>query len=459
VFSITLLLCWSASARAAEPVQEPAAEPGVALTVYNQNFAVIKERRAMALAAGRSTVKFGDVAATIVPESVQFASLRPAGDALVIEQNYEFDLVSADKLLNKYVDRPVSIVTREGELLEGKLLSHDGGQLVLAGDEGIQLVPRGDNIKDIRFSSLPEGLLTKPTLVWQVEAKQAGEHLVEVAYRADNIVWRVDYRATSDADGRKLDLAGWVTVTNNTGATYTDARLKLMAGDVHVVKEPARGRRSLRARGTPRAEKAARGFEEKSFAEYHLYTLPRPTTIKDKQTKQIELLNVEGIPVQRRYVYRGQGNKVAVALEFKNAKQTHEGLGIALPKGPIRVFQIDADRQPEFLARDGIDHTPKNEPVKIRIGYAFDLAAERTQLNERRPSRKVSEKDWRIRLRNHKDQPVRIEVIERLEGWANWKILKENQLHEKKDFRTIVYQVDVPANGEREVTYTVRYHW
>jgi len=454
----------------AAPSRAPAAEQpppptetelgeGVGLTVYNQNFAVVKERRKMTLPAGRSTVKFQDVAATIVPETVQFRSLAPADDARVIEQNYEFDLVSADALLDKYIDKSISVVTRDGQSIQGRLLSFDAAQLVLATEAGIELVPRGKNVKDVRFSSLPEGLLTRPTLVWLVEARQAGEHLVQVAYRADKITWRVDYRARCHADGSKLDLAGWVTVTNYSGTTYRNAQLKLMAGDVHLVERPAEElSRQLRAGGARRYGKAA-AFREKAFAEYHLYTLARPATLKDRQTKQIELLNVRGIPVQRKYVYRGEGRKVAVALEFKNSKATREGLGIPLPKGPIRVYQVDADGQVEFLGQDQIDHTPKDERVKVRIGYAFELVGERTQLEERRPTKRVSEKDWRIRLRNHKPTPVRIEVIERLEGWANWRILRSSQDYEKKDYRTIVFAVDVPANAERVVTYTVRYEW
>ncbi len=454
-------LIWSAGSActaAAKTVAEAELGEGVGLTVYNQDFAVVKERRKMDLPAGRSTVKFKDVAATIVPETVQFSSLAPADDARVIEQNYEFDLVSADKLLDKYIDKSISVVSRDGQVFDGELLSFDGSQLVLAGEAGIQLIPRGKNVKDIRFSSLPEGLLTKPTLVWLVDSRQAGEHLVKVAYRANNMTWRVDYRARCDADGAMLDLAGWVTVTNKSGTTYGDAQLKLMAGDVHVVEEVKRVRRRAEDRYA-RAKAARAAFEEKAFAEYHLYTLSQPTTLKDRQTKQIELINVETIPVERKYLYRGEGNKVAVVLEFKNSKETREGLGIPLPKGPIRVYQVDADKQVEFLGKDAIDHTPKDEEVKVRIGYAFDLVGERTQLKERRPSKKISEKDWRIRLRNHKDAPVRIELIERLEGWANWEILDPSQEYEKKDYRTIVFTVDVPANAERVVTYTVRYEW
>jgi len=210
---------------------------GVGLTVYNQNLAIVRQRRIIDLKAGRSEVKFKDVTATIVPETVQFRSLSPAGDATVIEQNYEFDLVNAGKLLNKYIDKQIGLVTRDGDLIEGRLLSFDNAQLVLANQAGLEMIPRGKNVKDIRFSALPGGFLTRPTLVWQVKAQHAGPHLVQVAYRANQINWRVDYRAVTDPQGKLMDLSGWVTVNNRSGMTYRNARLKLMAGDVHVVEE------------------------------------------------------------------------------------------------------------------------------------------------------------------------------------------------------------------------------
>jgi hypothetical protein len=443
------------------PPDEAEPGPGVGLTVYNQDFAIIRERRNMALAAGRSEVKFKDVAATIVPETVHFRSLQPAGDAAVLEQNYEFDLVNASKLLDKYIDGSIRIVTRDGDLLDGKLMSFDDEQLVLDAKDGIQLVPRGKNVKDICFSELPGGLLTKPTLVWQVRAKQGGDHLMEVAYRANGVNWRVDYRAVADADGKALDLSGWVTIDNRSGMTYRDAHLKLMAGDVHVVDESRLRERLGGIEDEGRASydaKSSKGFEEKAFAEYHLYALPRPTTIKEAQTKQIELIDVESVPVTRAYEYRGEGDKVRVVLEFKNDKKTSEGLGIPLPKGPIRVYQHDADGQAEFLGMDSIDHTPKDELVKVKVGYAFDIKGERTQTATRRPSPRVEEQDWRVRVRNHMDTAVRVEILESLRP-QTWEILKTSQEYTKKDYRTIAYDVNVPANGETVVTYTVRYSW
>ena len=433
--------------------------PGLSLTVYNQNFAVVKQRRLIELGQGAGLVKFPEVAATIVPESVQFTALRPTG-AKVLEQNYEFDLVSANKLLEKYIDREISIVGRDGSLTEGTLLSSDDSQLVLSNARGIQLIPRRNNVKDIRFTSLPEGLLLRPTLVWKVRADNPGEHLVKIAYGATRINWRVDYRAVASADEKTLDVAGWVTINNQTGTTFRDAGLKLMAGDVHLVEETTRDK-GVQGAWRSRAAGAQPAFEEKSFAEYHLYTLGRRTTLANAQTKQIELLKVEKIPVTKIYLYRPEfGTRVATMLEFKNSKQTCPGLGIPLPKGPFRVYQRDADTQAEFVGQDQIDHTPKDEPVRIRIGYAFDLAAERTRTaNRTEAGRNWNQQDWRITLRNHKDRPVAISVEEPLDGNRNWVILESSHQYEKKDFRTLEYRLEVPANGQTVLTYTVEYTW
>jgi len=452
-----LLFALACTAPAEDEAQQG---PGVSPTVYNQNFAIVKERRLMQLDEGSSTVKFPEVAATIVPETVQFSSLRRGG-AKVLEQNYEFDLVSAGKLLRKYIDRKVSIVGRDGSLTEGTLLSSDNAQVVLSNEDGVHLIPRVKNIKDIRFSSLPEGLLTRPTLVWKVKADKPGEHLVKVAYRANSINWRVDYRAVSAADEKTLDLAGWVTINNQTGTRFKDAGLKLMAGDVHLVRDRADFLGEVPTEEKLRMKTGVRGFQEKSFAEYHLYTLGRRTTLASAQTKQIELINVEKIPVTKRYLYRANfGTRVGVILQFKNSKETCKGLGIPLPKGPFRVYLADNDGQAEFVGRDEIDHTPKDEPVRIRIGYAFDLVAERVQTaNRRKAGQRWNEQDWKITLRNHKDQPVKIPVEEPLEGYRNWKILKHSHDYKKKDFRMLEFETAVPANGRTVITYTVRYTW
>jgi hypothetical protein len=257
-----------------------------------------------------------------------------------------------------------------------------------------------------------------------------------------------------------MDVAGWVTINNQTGVTFRDAGLKLMAGDVHLVEEDqGRGREISLGKPVTLLRQAA--FEEKSFAEYHLYTLGRRTTLANAQTKQIELLKVQKVPVTRRYVYRASlGSRVATMLEFKNSEKTCQGLGIPLPKGPFRVYQRDTDGQAEFVGQDQIDHTPKDEPVRIRIGYAFDLAAERTQTaNRTQAGQDWNQQDWKLTLRNHKDQPVTITVEEPLDGNRNWAILNSSHKYEKKDSRTLECNLEVPANGQVVLTYTVEYTW
>ncbi len=454
---------------AADPPRKPVEQPpavaeaergeGVSLTVYNQNFVVVKERRLMDLRRGRSTVRFPDVAATVEPDTVQFTALRQADLARVVEQNYEFDLVTADKLLDRYIDRDIGVVTQDGELLKGTLLSFDANQLVLKTPKGVDLLPRAGNVKDVQFSALPGGLLTRPTLVWQLDTKKDGRELVKVAYRAQQMTWRVDYRARVNQAGDRMDLGGWVTVTNNTGTTFKDAQVKLLAGDVNLVnpgQEPASGPTGERKSGEKSENEA---FREKSFADYHLYEMGRPATLKSAETKQIELLDVPNVPVERVYEFRSNETKVAVALRFKNAEETAKGLGIPLPKGPVRVFQRDADGELEFAGSDAIDHTPKNETLSVRLGYAFDLAGERRHIAQRNGVN-WNEQDWEIKLRNHTPGPVKIDAVEAINGSSmNWTMLKESQPHTARDVNTLVFPVEVKANGSATVTYTIRYQW
>jgi hypothetical protein len=454
---------------AADPPRKPAEQPapavaeadrgeGVSLTVYNQNFVVVKERRLMDLRRGRSLVRFPDVAATIEPDTVQFTALRQPDLARVVEQNYEFDLVTADKLLDKYIDRDIGVVTQDGELLKGTLLSFDPNQLVLKTPKGVDLLPRAGNVKDVQFSALPGGLLTRPTLVWQLDAKNDGRELVKVAYRARQMTWRVDYRARVNQAGDRMDLGGWVTVTNNTGTTFKDAQVKLLAGDVNLVN-PGEQPQSGGGGGGDKDVNKKEPFSEKSFADYHLYEMGRPATLKSAETKQIELLDVPNVPVERVYEFRSGETKVAVALRFKNAEETAKGLGIPLPKGPVRVFQRDADGELEFAGGDAIDHTPKDETLSLRLGYAFDLAGERKQLAQRNGFH-WDEQDWEIKLRNHTPAAVKIDAVENVNGSSmNWTMVKESRAHTVRDVNTLVFPVELKANSEATVTYTIRYQW
>ena len=452
-----------------------AQKPNLELTVYNQNLALVKDRRLLILKEGLNRIRFADVAALIDPTSVHFRSLDNPEGTRVLEQNYEYDLVSTQKLLQKYVDAEISLVTQDGTLHEGTLLS--GAQdIILEEKDGRITVVKLDQVREFSFPSLPEGLITRPTLVWEVETDEAGAQRVEVTYLTEGINWRADYIAVVNADDTAMDLTGWVTVDNRSGATYRDARLKLIAGDIRRIRPPAvvEGRVFEKAM----VATAAPQFEEKPFFEYHLYTLQRPTTIKDNQTKQIEFASATEVPLRKIFVYDGsQGlprfygrpltdqsygiptnTKVAVVLEFTNS--VTDGLGIPLPKGTIRVYKQNAEGGSEFIGEDQIDHTPKDEQIRLNIGNAFDIVGERKQTNFKRLGDRVLEESYEITLRNHKDEAVEVRVVERLFRWSEWEIVRSSPAdYTKLDAQTIEFRVRVPAGGERKVTYTVRYEF
>jgi hypothetical protein len=425
-------------------------------------------------------IRFTDVAAQIDGTSVSFKSLTDP-NATVLEQNYEYDLVSADKLLEKYIDKQIAVLTKDGSRYSGKLLSFDANQLVIRQDgekTEIVMVQRGDNVKDIQFGALPEGLITKPTLVWKLATEKVGQQLIEVAYQTGGINWQADYNAVLNANDTALDLGGWVTINNQSGTTYKDAKLKLIAGDVRRVQlQQAFAMGAMRKMAMNEA--AAPGFEEKSFFEYHLYTLGRPATVAQNQTKQIELLKTADVPVKKIFLYEGapqyrfygglindanygseEGNKkVNVIIEVKNSKGNH--MGMALPKGKVRLYKRDeADGSLEFIGEDQIDHTPKDETVRLHIGDAFDIVGERKRTNfSVDTGRHVMIESFEIRVRNHKTEPVEVLVKETLYRWNNWEITESNQKWTKYDSNTIHFPVKVDKDGEQVITYTVRYTW
>ena len=471
--TILAMLLAAAGSNAAENQGE-----GVALTIYNQNFGVVRERRNVEVKEKEGTVRFADVATQIDGTSVSFKSLTDPS-ATVLEQNYEYDLVSADKLLQKYIDKQIGVLSKDGSRYSGNLLSFDPNQLVIRqyGDKGdIVMVQRGDNVKDIQFSALPEGLITKPTLVWKLATEKIGQQLVEVMYQTGGINWQADYNAVLNAKDTALDLSGWVTVDNQSGATYKDAKLKLIAGDVRRVQPPQQ-MYAVRALGA--AEAKAPGIAEKAFFEYHLYTLGRPTTVAQNQTKQIELLKAADVPVKKVFLYEGApqyrfygglisdanyggqdfNKKVNVVIEVKNSKDNH--MGMALPKGKVRLYKRDeADAALEFIGEDEIDHTPKDETVKLHIGDAFDIVGERKRTDFHVDTgRHEMTESFEIRLRNHKDVPVEVLVKETLFRWSNWEITQSSAKWTKYDANTIHFPVKVDKDGEQVITYTVRYTW
>ena len=451
-------------------------KPGFSVTVYNQNYALVKDCREIELKKGLSTVKLTDVAATIDATSVRFVSLTDAKGTRVVEQNYEFDLVSADKILQKYIDRPIKIVTKDGKLYEGKLMSFDARQIVLAQEgEGVSMVERGDNIKNILFSKLPEGLLTRPTLVWLIESDRGGKQLVKVSYVARNVKWHTEYSLVIDKDEKLVDMSGWVTIDNKSGTGYKKARIKLLAGDTG--NDGRRGRLGWGAeyyKGlsalAPTTEVGAEKGER--FSDYYLYRLEEPSTINNKQVKQIELLNATKVPVKKIYVYDGsqlswspfsrysnqrfgtENKKVNVLVEYENRKDRN--MGFSLPAGKVRVYKRDDDGSLEFIGEDKIDHTPRDEKVTLYIGDAFDIVGERKQTNWRKVGRTVIE-SFSIEVKNHKKEEVTVRILEKMCRSQEWRITDKSQDYRKLDSRAVEFPVTIAPNEKKVVTYTVQY--
>jgi hypothetical protein len=447
-------------------------KPGVGLTIYNDNFAVVREARNMKFDKGQNTVRFTDVASAIDPTSVKFSCLSSPGAVSVLEQNYEYDLVNTDSLLKRYIDKEVKIVVRGGgsdarKVIEGKLsasvLSAAGWQdLIVQSSNGIEVVGRG-YIEEIALKELPDDLVTRPTLVWLTDAQKGGEQLCEVTYTTAGVGWKADYTAILNKDDTALDFSGWVTIDNKSGGGYKDATLKLIAGDVRRIQPPmpmAMGAVRMALDKTV----AEAGFEEKSFMEYHMYTLGRKSTINNNQVKQIEFIEpAEGAKAKKIYVYersdywnpRGgdQSKKVMVKIEFENKKENK--LGIALPKGKVRVFKKDpADNSLQFVGEDEIDHTPKDEKLSLYIGDAFDIVAEHTLVDSKEQFGKHRE-SHKIELRNRKNEEVTVLVDEKFARWVYWEVEKSTQEYEKKDAYTARFPVKVGANATVTLEYTV----
>ena len=432
----------------------------VAVTVYNNNLALVRDRRKVVLYPGEVSLKFMDVAQQIRPETVSLRSLT-APDALrILEQNYEYDLMSPAKLMEKYVGRPVRLVNFSREIgfqeQEATLLSVNEGPVYQV-EDAIYLGHPGQVV----LPEIPEELIAKPSLIWLL-ANSGTDHDVEVTYLTGGIQWRADYVITLDRSDAHMDLEGWVTLNNQSGAQYTDARLKLVAGEVNIVEPERRLDRNYAYFAKGAAELPP--MREESFAEYHLYTLARRTTIKQNESKQVSLLTAAGIGVAKVYEYRGsegfysqpipprKDEKVAVFLEFANSKENQ--LGVPLPAGVMRVYQEDSEGMLQFAGEDRLKHTPKDEDVRLRLGNAFDVVGERTQTDFERIADRVFESAYEIKIRNHKDQDVTVDIVEPMTD--DWKILSNSHNFVKKDARTAVFSVAVPKDGETVVTYRVR---
>ncbi|MGB9626007.1 MAG: DUF4139 domain-containing protein [Phycisphaerae bacterium] len=447
-------------------------------------YAVVKQERSITLEGKRSVVRFSDVAARIDPTTVTFVSLTDPAGTSVLEQNYQFDLVSAARLMERYLDREVTVEQIRGNevaTFKGTLLSTSGGLTLKGGDGGIVTIQSYSNV---RYPELPGGLITKPTLVWDISTDKPGPHRVRVTYQTGGMVWWADYNIVfaegKDANSGTLDVGAWVSILNQSGGSYADAKLKLIAGEVHRAPQVQVALGFARDR-MAKAASPVGGFEEKAFFEYHLYTLGRPTTLPDNSTKQIELFPAaRGVPCEKVLVYYGlptefrgflpnpmtdrnygtqTNKKVDIYLRFKNAKEN--GMGMPLPAGRIRVSKLDpADNTLEFIGEDTIDHTPKDEEVLVKMGSAFDVVGERKQIDFKIDTvRQWMDETIEITLRNHKDEPVTVIAKENLYRWVNWKITETTHDYRKVDARTIEFPVKIEKDGEKTIRYTVHYTW
>jgi len=467
-----------------------AAQPGQLSTAnlanYGANlpgYALVRDGRRMSLPKGSGELRFSDVAKRIDPTTVAFESLSDPTGTRVIEQNYQYDLVDNAKLLDRYIGQTITVDQVRGdktEQVQGKLLSASGG-MILQKDSG-EVVSLA-NYSNIQFPALPGGLITKPTLVWKVSSDRGGEQDTRVSYQTQGVTWWSDYNIIlRDADGGcRMDLAAWVTIVNQSGGSYPNAQLKLVAGEVNRAPAAvAGGTMPMMRKEAMAVAEAPAGFAESGLAEYHLYTLGRRTDLPENSTKQLELfpavmesscrkqlvftaspepMSYWGAPLQDQGYGATSEGTVGDYLEFDNKEANH--LGMPLPAGRMRVNQANtSDGALEFIGEDVIKHTPRNEPVRLKLGNAFDIVGERKQTNFHvNVDGHVIEESFEISVRNRKKEAATVVVREYLYRWNNWEVTAKSHDFAKRDAQTIDFTTPIPADGEAKITYTVRYTW
>jgi len=434
------------------------------ITVYNQNFGLVREVRTVPVGVGPVEIEYGDVASAIQTETVHVRPLD--GGFRILEQNYRYDLLSPQKLLEKYVGRTVNVYrynpdAQREEAVAAEVIAVNNGTILRIGGEITFNYPGR-----IAFPELPNDLIAEPTLVWLADSRRERQRL-EVSYLTNDLNWKADYVMVVNEDDTKADITGWVTLSNNSGATYENAQLKLVAGDVQRV-QVGNQMREMARRAVAMDAVAESQFTEEGFFEYHLYTMARPTTVRNNEQKQVTLLEASDFGVKKRltfygaeYYYRSQYGEVAsnqkldVSLEFDNSERNR--LGMPLPAGVVRVYKQDPSGAQQFIGEDRIDHTPRDERVRIRMGDAFDVVGDRRQMDWTTLGGCVSESTWEVELRNHKDEAVEVDVIEPIGG--DWDILSSTHKAEKLDAHTFKFEVEVPARAGTTIEYRVRVRW
>ena len=470
------LVCAAGAAEEKPAASEPGSttqrdQTDLSVTVYNSNLALVRDIRQIRVQSGVFPLRFEDVAANIMPQTVHFRSLTDAAKLGVLEQNYEYDLLDQNSLLRKFLGRDL-LVTR-GELQpdgkvkpvvsKGTLISDNNGQTVWKiGDEIVT------NAQPYSYPNVPADLYSHPTLIWTLENRGADAQKVEASYLTGNMNWSADYVLTVSRDEKSADLDGWVTLVNNSGVAYNNARLQLVAGNVH--REALAGAlQNYEARDMVVAAAKAAPFEQENFSEYHLYTLERRTSIQNSETKQISLLSGTNIPVEKYLSVEGQqywfrnpqgiGNPipqpVKVFYRFRNDQKSN--LGMPLPAGTVRVYQADSKGALQFSGENAITHTPKDEDVRIYVGDAFDVVCERKAMDYRKIASNVAEFEYQVALRNHKDGPVIVEVREPVGG--DWEVVNSNYKWTKLDASTLSFSIPVEKNSSATLDYRVRVKW
>lgn len=490
-----LLITWTAAAQ-------------TQLTIYNQGFAAVKERRTLTLNSGVNEVRLTDVTEHLEPASVVLRDLDSENALRIVEQNYESEPLSEGLLLMKSEGKTLDFeVPQNGapKIVKARILRsgyvphlnatqqfgpgylanqvyysnpQGGGQAIVEIDGKVHFGLPGRPI----FDSLDPASFLKPTLLWRLAADRAGAHRTEISYLTGGMRWEATYDAVATDKGDTFDLIGWVTLENMSGKDFENASVKLMAGDVSRARQ--QDANAVIVTASASAGVAGPSVTEKAFDEYHLYTLSHPTTVLDREVKQVEFIRGERLPGQRFYVYDGlaydsrfayannygyrtqpdygtlSNNKVWTMIEFRNSEAAK--LGLPLPAGTVKLYRRDADGRDEFIGEDRIDHTPKDETARLRLGNAFDLTGERKQTNfsmSNTGGRQIADETFEIRVRNHKSEPVEVRVVEHLYRWSNWEIRSESMKYDKTDSRTIEFRPTIAANGEAVIHYTAHYEW
>jgi hypothetical protein len=439
----------------------------VALTVYNSDLALVRDVRTLQLPRGEFDLRFMDIAATVNPATVHIRSLTEPARLRILEQNYEYDLLEPDKLLRKYVGRGVVLVrprqqdgTTVHEEVKARLLSYNNAPVWQIGNE----IVTGLHADHIRFPELPGNLYARPTLIWSLANNGTTRHRVEAAYLATKLTWSADYVLTVARDDKTADVDGWVTMINGSGTVFRNASLQLVAGELNRVRQAFEMKRQEMA--VPSAADQSARMVQEAFSDYHLYTFGRKTTIGNNETKQLNMLGASAFPVRKRYVVDGQSFyyrnaaspgspiKDAVKVFYQLRNDVASGLGMPMPAGTVRVYQADSKGGTHFVGEDRIGHTPKDETLNLQIGTAFDLVAERKQIDFEKIAPNVYEMEYELVLRNHKSSAVSIEVNEPIGG--TWRMVRSSHPWNKTDAWAAQFDVPVDADGAATLRYRVR---